>query len=236
MAVASFNKYTNGEELAEALSAIVARRLSTIIDEDGFASLALSGGSTPRLFLKKLGDRLGKQKDMLYVAPVDERFVPANHENANERMIRETLGVSNHAESEFLSLADDGRSADEVAQAAQQKLIADEELPFDVLTLGMGADGHTASFFPGAPELEAVMSEMADNLVAAVTAPGADETQRVTMTLPVVLSADLLILHIEGAAKYEVYQKAMEGDDAAELPIRSVLHHEDAEVHVFYAP
>lgn len=236
MAVASFNTYKNSEELAEALSALVGRQLTTIIDEDGFASLALSGGSTPRLFLEKLGGLLGEQKDMVYLAPVDERFVPVAHEKSNEAMIRKTLGVSDHAESEFLSFADDGRTADDVAQAAQQKLIADEELPFDVLTLGMGTDGHTASFFPGSPQLDAVMSETADDLVAPVTAPGAEETQRITMTLPVILSAELLILHIEGAQKYGVYQNALGGKDASEMPIRSVLHHEDAEVHVFYAP
>ncbi|MEM9732324.1 MAG: 6-phosphogluconolactonase [Pseudomonadota bacterium] len=236
MAVASFNEYRTGDELAEALSAIVARQLLAIIEENGFASLALSGGSTPLRFLQKLGEKLGDQKDMLYVAPVDERFVPATHEKSNEKMIRQMLGVSDQAESEFLSLASDGRSAAEVAQAAEQKLIADEELPFDVLTLGMGTDGHTASFFPGSPELDAVMSETAYDLVAAVMAPGAEETQRITMTLPVILSADLLILHIEGAAKYEVYQRAMNGKDAGEMPIRSILHHEDADIHVFYAP
>lgn len=235
MAVAAFHEFESREALAEQLAREVADRLKTDIERGAFASLALSGGSTPQLFLETLGKRDDWNKAMTYIALVDERYVPTSHERSNEAMIRRSAGLFDHPESEFLSLYRDGLGATAAAHAAEEKLREDEELPFDVVTLGMGTDGHTASFFADANNFAEVVDPSGDRLFAAIQRPGGDE-DRITMTLPTIISSDFIALHIEGVEKRAVYEEALRDGPAGELPLRHVLRHADANVHVYWAP
>lgn len=235
MAVADFHEFTSCEELAEALAHDVAQRLQPTIETADFASLALSGGGTPKLFLNKLGGLIGEGFEMVYIALVDERFVPPTNERSNERMVRECLGLTDHPASEFLSLYQDNSTVEDVAKRAQARLLDDDELPFNVLTLGMGLDGHTASFFPGGNGLNEATDPNTKSLFQAIHADGADEP-RITMTLPVITSAQHIVLHIEGNDKRKVFDEAMKDGDADLLPVRHVLRHPDANVHVYWAP
>jgi 6-phosphogluconolactonase len=235
MAVAAFHEFASKEELADALSSRIAELLDLDFSTGAFASIALSGGSTPKRVLDLLGEKMGANREMTYFALVDERFVPATDERSNERMIRHHLGLEDHASSEFLSLFANGHSAAEAAHLAHEKLLEDEELPFDVITLGMGADGHTASFFPGGDNLASATNPKIENLFLPMLAPGADEP-RITMTLPPLVSAKTLILHIEGDEKRRVYEQALEDGPADELPIRHVLRHPDVKLQVYWAP
>ena len=103
------------------------------------------------------------------------------------------------------------------------------------MTLGMGTDGHTASFFPGGDNLDAATDPATDVLFMPMTAPGAQET-RITMTLPAIVSAKYLVLHIEGEEKRRVYEEALKDGPANDMPIRHVLRHPDAKLHVYWAP
>ena len=235
MPVEAFNQFETREELADALSSRIAELLDLDFSSGAFASIALSGGSTPKKVLAQLADKLGANREMIYFALVDERFVPPDDERSNERMIRQQLGLLEHPESEFLSLYFDGHDADDAAQLAENKLLDDEELPFDVVSLGMGSDGHTASFFPGGDNLTAATDSAADRLFLSMRAPGADEP-RITMTLPVIASAKTVILHIEGEEKRRVYEMALKDGPADELPIRHVLRHSDVNLQVYWAP
>ncbi|MEL6751113.1 MAG: 6-phosphogluconolactonase [Pseudomonadota bacterium] len=235
MPVVEFIEFDTREELAQQLAEDVAMRLEPDLEEGTFGSLALSGGNTPKLFLQTLAARDDFQSDMTYVALVDERHVPPDHERSNERMIRENAKLQDHPASEFLSLWHDGKGAAEMAATAQAKLRGDEELPFDVLILGMGGDGHTASFFPDSPDLASVTDPNAEALFAAVETPSAPDT-RLTMTLPVIATASYLVLHIEGAEKRETFETAMADGDANELPIRHVIRDPRARIHVYWAP
>ncbi|MEE9313468.1 MAG: 6-phosphogluconolactonase [Rhizobiaceae bacterium] len=235
MAIAEFHEFKTREELAEELAITVANKLVPDIEIGQFASLALSGGSTPKLFLNKLGAMLGEIGEMIYLALVDERFVPSDDPRSNENMVLKELGFNEHPETEFLSLFAQNSTPEEAATLAQVKLLEDEELPFDVLTLGMGLDGHTASLFPKADNLSAATDPSTNKLFQAITAPGADEP-RITMTLPVIISAHYLVLHIEGAEKRAVFDEAMKDGDADALPIRHVLRHKGANLHVYWTP
>ncbi|MEP0942528.1 MAG: 6-phosphogluconolactonase [Rhizobiaceae bacterium] len=235
MAVAAFHEFASKAELAETLSSQIAELLDLDFSTGAFASIALSGGSTPKQVLALLGEKMGPNREMTYFALVDERFVPPSDERSNERMIRHQLGLNEHPASEFLSLFAEGHTATEVAHQCHEKLLEDDELPFDVVTLGMGNDGHTASFFPGGDNLASATNPKIENLFLPMLAPGAQEP-RITMTLPTIASAKTLILHIEGEEKRKVYEQALEDGPADELPIRHILRHPDVQLQVYWAP
>lgn len=235
MADISFHEFDTREGLADALSDTLVDILNIDFSSGAFASIALSGGSTPKKLLDEMSRKLGANKEMIYFALVDERFVPAGDSRSNEKMIRQQLGLEAHPASEFLSLCDENISAADTAHNAQKKLIEDDELPFDVVTLGMGTDGHTASFFPGGDNLQAATNPDAECLFMPMTAPGATET-RITMTLPPIVSAKNLFLHIEGDEKRQVYERALQDGPADEMPIRHILRHPDAKLQVYWAP
>ena len=235
MAAPQFLEFASRDELAEVLSDRIAELLNLDFTTGAFASIAMSGGSTPKRMLERLGDKLGDNREMIYFALVDERFVPSSDERSNERMIRKQLGLADHPDIEFLSLFAEGQNAAEVAHQAHEKLLEDEELPFDVVTLGMGTDGHTASFFPGGDNLASATNPKIENLFLPMLAPGAQEP-RITMTLPAIVSAKTLVLHIEGDEKRQVYEKALEDGPADELPVRHILRHPDLNLQVYWAP
>ncbi len=235
MAATTFHEFSTREELAEELANSIAGKLAPDIERGEFGSIALSGGSTPKLMLETLGEKLGKTSEMVYFALVDERYVPTDDERSNELMIRKHLELDNHPASEFLSLFYADLEPEQSCALAEQQLREDDELPFDVVTLGMGLDGHTASFFPDADNLERATDPKSKSLFVPITAPGAGEL-RITMTLPVIAAAGDVILHIEGAEKQAVYEKAMEDGPADELPLRYVLRHPDINLDVYWAP
>jgi len=107
-------------------------------------------------------------------------------------------------------------------------------VPFDVVVLGMGADGHTASFFPGGDHLAEALDPDNPALLTAMSAPGAGEP-RITFTLAPILASDLIALHIEGEDKNTVLMKALSDGPVADMPIRAVLR-SGRPVSVFWAP
>lgn len=235
MASATFNEFGTRQELAEALAERIAKILTVDPGSGNFSSIALSGGSTPKLMLAHLADRLQEYRQMVYFAMVDERFVPPTDNRSNEQMIRHCLGLEDHPSSEFLSLYAPNSTPEEAARRAQDKLLADEELPFDVVVLGMGTDGHTASFFPGGDNLQAATDPDTKTLFLPMRAPGADEP-RITMTLPPIVSARNLFLHIEGADKREAFEKALKNEFADDMPIRHVLRHGRVNLQIYWTP
>ena len=235
MAVVEFIEFETRADLAKQLADDVAARLKPDLDTGTFGSIAFSGGSTPKLFLERFGQHPDIEKDMIYCALVDERDVPNDHERSNEKMIRDHAALWDHPDSEFLVLHRPGHDAADTVGWADTKLREDDELPFDVLLLGMGGDGHTASFFPDGNNLAAATDPATRALFMVMESPGVPDT-RLTMTLPTIASADFLVLHIEGAEKRAVFERAMEDGPADDLPIRHVIRHTDATIHVYWAP
>lgn len=225
--------FGSSTELAEALALKIAGRLSAAIDARGQATLAVSGGSTPKALFVALS-KLDIKWSAVTVTLVDERMVGPEHERSNHRLASLHLLQNRAAEASFLPLFDRAGTADEVATAAAQKIDA-LPLPFDVVVLGMGTDGHTASFFPGGSTLAQVTDPACRQSVMAIEAPGAGEP-RLTLTLPRIVDADLIVLHIEGDEKRAVLAKALEDGPAAELPVRAVLRQAKTPVEIYWAP
>ncbi|AKI02103.1 6-phosphogluconolactonase [Hoeflea sp. IMCC20628] len=225
--------FGSGAELAEALAKKIADRLSAAIAGRGQATLAVSGGSTPKALFVALS-KLDIKWSKVTVTLVDERMVGPDHERSNHRLASLYLLQNRAAEARFLPLFNRAGDADAVAAAAAQKIDA-LALPFDVVVLGMGTDGHTASFFPGGSTLADVTDPACPQSVMAIEAPGAGEP-RLTLTLPRIVDAGLIVLHIEGDEKQSVLARALADGPVAQMPVRAVLRQAKTQVEIYWAP
>jgi len=190
-----------------ALSAHLAERAEAIlgrgIAERGRALLALSGGTTPNRYLPALRAQ-PLDWARVTVTLIDERFVPVDHPDSNEGLVRR------HGFDDLLGLRGDASAADRAAAEASERLAA-QALPWDMAIYGLGADGHVASLFPGHP----LSAETP--LCLATRAP--DGGDRLSMSPAALIRFRHPILVIGGAAKRRVLDRA-EGD---RLPIRLLL-------------
>ncbi len=229
----SLHEFADGATLAEKLADQVAHRLAAAIKVKGSASLAVSGGSTPKKFFQALS---GRKIDWpkVTVTLVDERFVPADSPRSNHLLVKENLLRNEASSAQFIPLFHDRPSVDEAAATATQET-ASIGNPFDVVILGMGGDGHTASFFPHGNHLSQALDEEGPRCVMPMEAEGADEP-RLTFSFSSLTDAGLLVLHIEGEAKKDVLRTAQSGTDEAEMPIRAVLNRATSPVEIYWAP
>lgn len=225
--------FPDGEALAAALADAVAKRLRQGIEERQSASLAVSGGRTPARFFAALAAR-DLDWARVTITLVDERWVPATDERSNEGFLRRGLLGGGAAGAIFVGLVNDAADpeAGQTAIAARMEALP---RPFDAIVLGMGTDGHTASFFPGGDRLAAALDPQGDALVLPMRAAGAGEP-RITLTLPVVAGARALYLHIEGPEKAGVLSEALGPGEIEDLPIRAVLRHPAVNLQVFWCP
>lgn len=225
--------YATKDELAAALADAVAENLKTGIDARGQGVLAVSGGSTPGKFFAKLGKKKDIDWDKVSVTLVDERWVPETSDRSNAQLVNEKMLQGPAAVAKFVPLYAGGEEPTKAALAKTAKLIAKLPTPFDAVILGMGGDGHTASFFPGGDNLSAALTE--EGPVVAMRAPGAGEP-RVTLTLPRLLDTAGLYLHIEGEEKAKVLEAALADGPVEAMPIRAVLRQTKTPLTVYWSP
>ncbi|WP_440225274.1 6-phosphogluconolactonase [Dokdonella sp. MW10] len=226
----SWRRHDEADALASALAAAVAAALRAAIDARGRVSLALSGGTTPVRFFEALSREV-LAWERVVVTLVDERWVPSGHERSNAALVRAHLLQREAVAARFVPLHRDAAEP-EAALADVSRDLADL-LPLDVVVLGMGLDGHTASYFPDGEGLEAALDAGTHAIVAAVRAPAAGEP-RITLTLTVLASAREVHLHIEGEAKRAVFER--DGDAGAVLPIHRVLGHLRVPLETWWCP
>ena len=230
---ARLHEFKDGAALAEGLADRVAAALADAVATRGRASIAVSGGSTPKAFFKALSRRdidWGK----VTITLVDERFVPADNSRSNHLLVADNLLQDKAKAAGFLPLYRDAGSAEEAAKIVS----ADADAlghPFDVVILGMGTDGHTASFFPGGSRLAEAISPATPRGVITMEAEGAGET-RLTFTFASLQDARLLVLHIEGQGKKDVLAAAEADGPETDMPIRAVLRRAATPVDIYWAP
>jgi len=224
--------FADGAALADALAADVAERLRAAIAERGNALLALSGGTTPLRFMRALS---GQQLEWsrVIVTLCDERWVPAEHERSNARLIRESLLQGAASAATFVPLYADAPDPESgLAQASAR--FAALPLPIDAAVLGLGLDGHTASLFPDGDRIDAALDARGDALVLPMRSPTAGEP-RITLTLPALVAARSLYLHIEGPEKKQVFARIVDGEDASPRnPLRALMQHAGAPLLVYW--
>ncbi len=222
--------YPASDTLAEALAQEVADALSAAVANRGEAFLAVSGGSTPKLFFAALSRKRIAWNSVI-VTLVDERFVPPSSDRSNEKMVRERLLINEAANARFVGLYHPADTVEAAARLADKHL-ADLPWPLDVAILGMGTDGHTASFFPDAPNLPGLLDPARNTLVEPVQTIDGGEP-RLTLPLGRLLEARFLALHIEGAEKRAVLGEALE--PGATLPVGAVFANATGPVPVYWA-
>ncbi|MGB8816464.1 MAG: 6-phosphogluconolactonase [Rhizobiaceae bacterium] len=223
--------FSSVQALADALADCVAANLLSGINERGAAVLAVSGGSTPKLFFKALALR-PIDWSKVSVTLVDERWVGPDSDRSNARLVNENLLTGAAASARFVPLWSGGDEPDEAALARTNGHLSDLASPFDAVILGMGNDGHTASFFPGGNTLHEALTSNGPALPLA--APGAGET-RITLTLPVLLNTKALYLHIEGPDKAASLEKALGEGTVEDMPVRAVLRQARTPVDIYHA-
>jgi 6-phosphogluconolactonase len=193
--------------LASALASDVANALAHHVAAKGKACLAVSGGTTPKLFFETLS-RIDIPWRKVVITLVDERQVPETSPRSNASLVRENLIQNRASGAEFVHLYKNAE--------------AENTPPFDVVILGMGNDGHTASFFSDGDNLAAAIDPNAKTRIIEMSAPNSGEP-RLTFTLPSLLDANLICLHLEGQEKRDVLNKALGDGPAEAMPIRAVL-------------
>jgi 6-phosphogluconolactonase len=218
--------------LATALAHAVAADLREALKLRGTALLAVSGGNTPRGFLRALSrERLEWSK--VGVTLADERWVAPDDARSNAALVRDTLLQGDAGQARFVPLfahAPDPESG--LAEVAAR--VAALPLPFDAVVLGMGLDGHTASLFPGGDNLAAAMRYDAPERVMPMRAPAAPEP-RITLTASTLVATRRLYVHIEGLAKREVLRLALEPGGES-LPIGALLRRAAEAAHLYWCP
>lgn len=173
-------------------------------------ALVLSGGPTARECYEVLAGTSGVDWSLVDVYVGDERIVPPDDDDANQRLIREALLERVGGAGSFRPW-DTTLPMDECV-AAYQRVIADLVTGpgIDLIHLGMGPDGHTASLFEGSRALDADPSELA---AANEDPSGRNPHQRLTLTLPVINSARLAVFTVAGASKADAVAAVLRGDD-----------------------
>jgi 6-phosphogluconolactonase len=200
------------DRLSAAAAALIVDKLERAQADHPRATIALSGGSTPRKLYADLGRHPWRERidwQRLHVFVVDERFVPPEDDESNQRMIRETLlATSPLPEGNFHPMPFIPNNPERAAREYEQELAAffgRDKLPtLDVALMGMGPDGHTASLFPGTRAVEII-----DRWVAPTINPSGP-SQRLTLTLPVINAARNVIYLVAGGDKSETVRSVIE--------------------------
>lgn len=210
--------FADADALAQRLARDVAASLRQAIAATERATLAVSGGTTPQKFFEALS-RQKMDWPRVTITLVDERQVDESSPRSNAKLVKAALVQNEAAVARFVPLFENPSAAD---------------LPdFDVVVLGMGNDGHTASFFPGGDTLAQSLSDSAPPLLA-ISAPGSGEP-RLTFSLPKILAAKEIVLHVQGQDKWTTLEKAQAGSDIMEMPVRSILQ-SGREVEIYWCP
>ncbi len=163
---------------------------------------------------------------------VDERFVPPTSLRSNEALVRADLLCGKAASARFKGLYREAPTVEEAAKEAEAAL-SSLPYPFDFVVLGMGPDGHTASFFPDDPDLAAKLDVTGKHTILPAHAKSAGEP-RLTFSLAKLVTARTLALHIEGKGKKDTLEAAL--GERPVLPIRAVFDAAPKPVEIFWAP
>ena len=205
---------------ARGLATNVAEQLRGAIAERGRALLAVSGGRSPVAFLEALSGEV-LDWDKVTVTLADERWVPEVHPDSNAGLVRRHLLKGAAAKALFCGLYHSAPSLEEAAAIADRQ-VAELALPIDVLVLGMGDDGHTASLFPASPGLAEALDPAGARHCLPAWAPSVPH-QRLTLSRALLAASRVQLLAIQGEAKLATLKAALAAEDEASMPVSAFL-------------
>lgn len=182
--------------------------------------IALSGGSAPKMFFRALADSNIYLHDITFFQ-VDERYVPKNDSDSNYKLIVDTLFSNPKNQPKELVHFNTNLPIYEALKEYEHKLPSE---PFDLVFLGIGPDGHTASLFPNTTALEEVNRD-----TAYTTTEDFAVFDRLTLTFPIILNAHRIIVLLKN--KKTVIDELMGGSmDAMEFPAKRLLEHHNIDI------
>jgi len=211
--------------VAEAALQIVSQCARQSVQQRGRFTIALSGGSTPRALYQRLAQHPELPWQHIQLCFGDERAVPPTHPDSNARMVQETLGHCPFIPPENVHRIPAELPPAQAASAYQQTLHRlfgatgiEQGVPrFDMVLLGLGPDGHTASLFPHTVALSENSQWVVSHWVEA------QHSERITLTFPVLNHARQVLFLVVGAEKASALRSVLEGDaDVADIPARGV--------------
>ncbi|EOR93624.1 6-phosphogluconolactonase, eukaryotic type [Arcticibacter svalbardensis MN12-7] len=222
--------YKNQQDLSTAAADLFIATAKDAITKRGSFTVALTGGNSPALLYALLGDSPYKEEvewDKVFVYWGDERWVPLDDEKSNARMAFDTL--LNHVpipHDHIFPMWEEGESPQLYAIKYEQLLdlhVTAER--FDLILLGMGDDGHTASLFPGTAVLQENKKRVAAYYLAA------QEMYRITLTAPMINLARTIIIMLYGLNKANALYEVLEGERNTEKYPAQLIQPIDGEVH-----
>jgi 6-phosphogluconolactonase len=209
---------------AAALAAEVARLVATAvrqgIERRGRATLVLSGGSTPEIYLPRVAE-LDLPWERVSITLTDERWVDETSPHSNAAAIRRLLlAHPGPSRARFIALQNPAATARAGIVAARAAL-PPADVPYDLVLLGMGGDGHFASIFPFAPRTASLLALHNEERLAAVPAPATalPAVERITMTLAELRRSERLVLVIQSADKRRALADAYAAGDPLAKPV-----------------
>lgn len=225
--------HADAAALAAYVAADLAHACRDAIETRGQAWLALAGGRTPLPIYRRLADAgIG---GVASIVPSDERCVPHAHPACNLRSLRDAFASDPCIVANPVTAADGDVAASLVAA---RSLLALNPQPFDAVLLGMGADGHFASLFPGAANLaEGLAMDSALDAIASVPVPLPPDAPftRISLTLPRLLRARRVHLVVTGQDKRRILRQAQSGDGGGH-PVAALLHADGPPIRIHWSP
>ena len=208
--------YPDRDMLVMGLADVLASEVKNCLLIHPWASFVVPGGTTPGPIFDTLC-AADLEWDRVHVMLSDERWVPEDHDRSNGKLIKDRLMTERASNARFVPFYRDGMTPEAAAPVLSEELA--EEMPISLLLLGMGADMHTASLFPGADGLDAMLHANAP-LVVPVSVAG--QEPRISFSGPALAGAMAKHLVIFGSEKRAALERAMTLDPIA-APVRAVL-------------
>jgi 6-phosphogluconolactonase len=233
MIEAEWWEYDSLDELADAVAGDVGFIIESAIDARGASLVAVPGGSTgPAIFTKLVGQKLPWKK--VTIIPTDDRLVPMEDDRSNVRALAKAFLPAGARVIPIAADISDYRLAGNSADARLQDL----PWPPDLVWLGMGKDGHTASIFPGPDLQDALDAPKARRAIGVMPDPLPPEAPvaRVTLTRAAILSARTVMITITGDEKRAVLEQAIADGQSSKLPIGRVLAEAEQPIDIHWCP
>jgi 6-phosphogluconolactonase len=227
-----FWEFEEAEELIEAVAGDIGFIIESALDARGQALVAFPGGSTPGPIFAKLANNPAIRWKNVTIIPTDDRLVPVSDPLSNVAAIAKIFIPKGARVLPITSEAADYKLAGSAANAR----LADLHWPPDLVWLGMGADGHTASIFPGPDEDDAMNAPKEVRAIGVAPDPLPPEApvNRVTLTGSAIAEARTTLLVCAGAEKRKVLDKAIADGKKSEYPIGKLLEKITVPVDIYW--
>jgi 6-phosphogluconolactonase len=227
------HRFADLEAASRGLAAQIAASLTAAIGARGLASLVVSGGRSPVRLFEILRDQ-PLDWARVCIALADERWVATQDAASNERLVRDVLLKNHAASARFLGLKN-GAPTPDLGAVSAWETFARVPRPFDAVVLGMGDDGHTASLFPGSPNLPSALNQAAAAGCVGMWSPVAPHP-RLSLNLTALLDSRRVLVLITGESKWRTLAAARAAGPAEQMPVRALLRQSRTPVEVMWAP